>query len=244
VLPGAYNSSGQFVAATSVPGNPFNTAGIQPGDYMKVTDPATGQSVFTIYGDVGPSGQVGENSMAATSALGMNSSPINGGFNAVTDTQGLQYTIYPGSGLRDANGQPTKQSFQDIQRNGAWAEVTAEMKASGYQIKTGSINVFASPAFKPVAFANAMCLHVGDCPQKEGSDSVSVQGFPASRIGDACSCGARIVSGYDPVVVGGSPTSAPATAGSGDDSPTLFGGMTQQQLTQGLNPPKAPAGWK
>ena len=86
-----------------------------------------------------------------------------------------------------------------------------------------------------------MSMHVGNCPIDRGSDSVSIQGAPASRIGDACTCGHQVVSGFDPVLVGGNTTTKGSGPGS-DDSPTVFGGMTANQLGAGLNTPSF-GGW-
>lgn len=53
--------------------------------------------VYAIWGDAGPRGKLGEASIAAARALGINADPVRGGTGA-----GVTYVVFPGSGSRTA----------------------------------------------------------------------------------------------------------------------------------------------
>lgn len=218
VLPRTKNASGKWASPDRVAGNPFHDAGIQRGDYVKITNPQNGQSVYAIYGENGPSGEVGEISMAAARALGINDSPISGGFTTMTDSQYLNYEFFPGSGKRSENGSRIqKQTNDEIQQNGRVA-AGARSISGGYVIVSGKDSVLVGQRRMPAAFADPFCMHIGGCPLALGSDSVFIDNRPAVRVGDECTCGQKVVSGEDSVLVFGNPTSQGAQA----DPPTPF----------------------
>ena len=206
VLPRTKNAAGDWASPDRVPGNPFYDAGIQRGDYVKLTNPANGQSVYAIYGENGPSGEVGEISMAAARKLGINASPISGGFTEMTDSRYLQYEFYPGSGKRSPNGSRIqKQTSDEIQHAGRAADGAQSLRG-GFVIVAGSDTVFVGKQQRPAAFASPLSFHEGGCPLHTGSDSVFLQGRPLVRVGDACTCGQKVVSGEGTVLVFGNPT--------------------------------------
>ena len=53
-----------------------------------------GKTVYAIFADVGPSGKLGEASMALARQLGINDDPMNGGLQSA----GVTYTVLPGTG--------------------------------------------------------------------------------------------------------------------------------------------------
>ena len=192
---------------TTDPGSsPFAQAGIRPGDYIRLTTPQTGQSIFAIYGENGPTGKIGEVSIRAARELGIPSNPRTGGFQDMTDSRYLQVEVLPGSGKRDARGRIQKQTYDEVQKNGLDAE-GARMILGGYVIESGAKSVLIGKEMLPAAFADASCLHEGGCPLAQGSDSISILGKPATRVGDLCSCGQRVVSGEATVLFFGAPTS-------------------------------------
>ncbi len=67
--------------------------GIRLGDFAVVTNPKNGRFAYAIYADVGPSGKLGEGSIALASALGLPSNPRSG---SVED--GVSFLVFPGSG--------------------------------------------------------------------------------------------------------------------------------------------------
>ncbi len=188
-------------------GTPFYNAGIQRGDYVRITNPANGKTAYAIYGENGPSGQVGEISMAAARELGINPSPISGGFTNMTDSQYLNYEFFPGSGKRSENGSRIqKQTKEEITKNGRIAAGGRSI-SGGFVIASGNETVLVGPARMPAAFADPLCIHEGGCPLAFGSDSVFIAGRPTVRVGDACTCGFKVVSGDETVFVFGNSTS-------------------------------------
>ncbi|MFI5349876.1 MAG: glycoside hydrolase family 75 protein [Elusimicrobiota bacterium] len=73
-------------------------------DEAKIGDLAViryrGRSVLAVVGDRGPEGVIGEASIAAAESLGIDSDGATGG---VED--GVTYTVYPGTGLKNPRGQ-------------------------------------------------------------------------------------------------------------------------------------------
>ncbi|MEZ4297356.1 MAG: PAAR domain-containing protein [Polyangiaceae bacterium] len=239
VLPQTKNASGKWASAHNVKGNPFGDAGIKPGDYVKLTNPQNGKSVYAIWGENGPSGEVGEISMAAARELGLNPSPINGGFTTMTDSQYLDYEFFPGSGKRDGS-RIEAQTAEEIQTNGrnAWA---ARSVSGGFVILSGKDSVLVGVQQMPAAYADPFCVHVGGCPLLLGSDSVFIDNRPAVRVGDSCTCGQKVVSGEGTVLVYGNPTSegtqAPAV------SPFSLWGIRPDQGLSFLENPFEPPAW-
>lgn len=242
VLPQTKNSKGKWASPDRVPGNPFHDAGVKRGDYVKITNPANGKSVYAIYGENGPSGQVGEISMAAARALGINDSPISGGFTTMTDSQYLSYEFYPGSGKRSENGSRIqKQTAEEIQKNGRVAAANRS-PMGGFVIASGNDTVLVGPQRMPAAFADPLCVHEGNCPLALGSDSVFIAGRPAVRVGDACECGQKVVSGEASVLVFGNPTSEGAR-GQAATPFSLWGAAPAQPSLLGPEDPFAPPAW-
>jgi uncharacterized Zn-binding protein involved in type VI secretion len=234
VLPRTKNSSGNWASPDRVAGNPFYDAGIQRGDYVKITNPQNGQSVYAIYGENGPQNQVGEISMAAARALGIKDSPISGGFTNMTDSQYLNYEFFPGSGKRSENGSRIqKQTSEEIQKNGRIA-AGANSVAGGFVIASGKDTVLIGPQWLPAAFADPQCVHEGGCPLLLGSDTVFIDNRPAVRVGDSCTCGQKVVSGDDTVFAYGNPTSEGARASI--DSPFSLWGTTPPQPQSPFGP--------
>lgn len=206
VLPRAKGADGEWASPDRVDGNPFHDAGIQRGDYVKLTNPETGKSVYAIYGENGPQNQVGEISMAAARALGINPSPISGGFTEMTDARYLKYEFFPGSGKRSPNGSRIQtQTAEEIQKNGRIA-AGGQSIAGGFVIASGNETVLVGVGQKHAAFADPLCIHEGGCPLLTGSDTVFIQGRPAVRVGDACTCGQKVVTGEGTIFVYGNPT--------------------------------------
>jgi uncharacterized Zn-binding protein involved in type VI secretion len=228
VLPQTKNAKGNWASPDRVAGNPFHDAGIRRGDYVKITNPQNGQSVYAIYGENGPSGEVGEISMAAARALGINDSPISGGFTTMTDAQYLNYEFFPGSGKRSENGSRIqKQTAEEIQKNGRIA-AGGQSIAGGFVIASGNDTVLVGQRQMPAAFADPLCVHEGGCPLLLGSDTVFIDSRPAVRVGDACTCGQKVVSGEETVFVYGNPTSEGARAPAPDPF-SLWGQPAQPQ---------------
>lgn len=218
VLPRDKNAAGEWASPDNVSGNPFHDAGIKRGDYVKLTNPMNGKSVYAIYGENGPQNQVGEISMAAARALGIDPSPTKGGFTEMTDSRYLQYEFYPGSGKRSPKGSRIqKQTAEEIQRNGRIAAADRSV-SGGFVIASGNETVLVGVQQRQAAFADPRCVHEGGCPLHTGSDTVFIEGRPVVRVGDACSCGQHVVTGEGTVLVYGSPT----TMGSGPPAPAPF----------------------
>ena len=174
VLPRAKGSDGEWASPDRVDGNPFHDAGVQRGDYVKITNPQTGQTAYAIYGENGPSNQVGEISMAAARKLGINASPISGGFTEMTDARYLQYEFYPGSGKRSPNGSRIQtQTAAEIEKNGRIAAGSRSV-SGGFVIASGHDTVLIGWGQEPVAFADAVGIHEGGCHLLSGSDTVLV----------------------------------------------------------------------
>lgn len=227
VLPQTKNTSGKWASPDRVAGNPFHDAGVQRGDYVKITNPQSGKSVYAIYGENGPSGEVGEISMAAARALGIKDSPISGGFTNMTDSRYLNYEVFPGSGKRSENGSRIqKQTNEEIQKNGRIAAGSRSV-AGGYVIVSGKDTVLVGQRMMPAAYADPLCVHIGGCPLALGSDSVFIDKRPAVRVGDSCTCGQKVVSGETSVLVFGNPTSEGAQAE--PPAPFSLWGMGQTQ---------------
>lgn len=186
--------------------SPFAKAGIKPGDYVRLTNAENGKSIFAIYAENGPTKKIGEVSIRAAKDLGIPSSPVSGGYQSMTASRYLQVEVFPGSGKRDARGRIQKQTNDEIQKNGLDAE-GKRMILGGHVIESGAKSVLIGKSLLPAAFADASCLHEGGCPLAQGSDSISILGKPATRVGDRCTCGQRVVSGEPTVLFFGAPTS-------------------------------------
>jgi hypothetical protein len=186
----------------SGPGGPYE--GVQPGDYVTVTNPANGRSVSGIVADVGNYSQTGEMSTHMASDLGI--SPKNG--LDMTDQNALHWDWYPGSG--DHNGIKIKRQTNDEIAKNAKKVAEARSVKGGQVIIAGKSSVLISKQLMPAACVDPAVLHIGGCPMATGSDSVSVELCPATRVGDSCSCNKKVVSGDDTVQVGGACTSAKA----------------------------------
>lgn len=84
-----------------LPGN--HSAGAKLGDFAIVFNGRNGTIAKAIYADVGPSGEIGEGSIALAEQLGISSNPRRGGV-----AKDVMYVVFPGSG----NGKP--RSIEDI----------------------------------------------------------------------------------------------------------------------------------
>jgi Fungal chitosanase of glycosyl hydrolase group 75 len=78
--------------------------GVSLGDFCVVIRPRTGASAYAVYADVGPANKIGEASIALADALGIPSSPKDGGAG-----HGIFYLVFPGS----AQGWPLSQEEID-----------------------------------------------------------------------------------------------------------------------------------
>lgn len=199
-----------WASPDNVKGNPFHDAGIKRGDYVRVTNSETGKSIYAIYGENGPAKDVGEISMAAARGLGINDSPISGGFTETTGSKYLTYEFFPGSGKRSENGSRIQtQTAAEIEKNGRIAAGGRSM-VGGFVIASGNDTVLIGMERQPVAFADPICMHEGGCPLLLGSDTVFVADRPIVRVGDACTCGQKVVSGEPSILAFGNPTSTGA----------------------------------
>jgi hypothetical protein len=72
-------------------------AGARLGDFAVALVPKTGRHAFALFADIGPREKLGEGSIALARALGIPSSPREGGAEG-----GVVYLVFPGSG----NGRP------------------------------------------------------------------------------------------------------------------------------------------
>ena len=229
----------------NVPGNPFHDMGLKGGDCVRVTDPKTGKSVYGLYAENGPAGQVGENSVALNHALGegVNSDGSfaktqNTGF-PMTDDRYLQNEFYPGSAARTPSGSLQKMSFAEIQKHCAAAAANASPRG-GVPIVTGQKSVLVGVNMEPAANADPFTtMHLGDCPMLTGSDSVSIALRPSTRVGDDCNCGMNVVAGATNVWVYGAKTTASSTL---DPATTSLLDMPDwaKGATQPLGDPLAP----
>jgi hypothetical protein len=68
----------------------YASAGIHGGDLLAVI--YNGHVEYAVFGDEGPSGQIGEASYATANALGINPDPSSGGADS-----GVTYIVFPGS---------------------------------------------------------------------------------------------------------------------------------------------------
>jgi len=67
--------------------------GIRLGDFAVVSNHRNGRSVYAIYADVGPSGKLGEGSIALAKVLGLPANPRGG-----AAEEGISFLVFPGSG--------------------------------------------------------------------------------------------------------------------------------------------------
>jgi Fungal chitosanase of glycosyl hydrolase group 75 len=74
-----------------MPGNHSN--GAKLGDVALVLNTVSGDNCYAIYGDVGPSGKIGEISMRLATALKLNHNPKSGGI----VLHEIAYLVFPGS---------------------------------------------------------------------------------------------------------------------------------------------------
>src|SRR6185437_6711449 len=81
--------------------------GVKLGDFAVVMNSRSGRVAFAIVADIGPPAKLGEGSIALADAIGIASSPRDGGL-----TGGVVYAIFPGS------GRETPRSAADIDREG------------------------------------------------------------------------------------------------------------------------------
>jgi len=92
-----------------LPGNFINNlpkdVNLKFGDLVQVFNKNNGKFAFAIYAENGPSGKIGEISVALAKALGIPSSPKNGG----TSKLALDITIYTGTGKGQGDGASTSQ---------------------------------------------------------------------------------------------------------------------------------------
>jgi uncharacterized Zn-binding protein involved in type VI secretion len=196
---------------------PFAKHGVTGLDIAEITTP-TGGSSFAVLGDVGPFWNIGEISPKAAANMNINEAMKagkqgtwgpNNGFEMVGG-KGLQYDMFPGSGDRvraliaekKKLGKPL--TDEDIQRLGK--QIKAERAGGGgVPIVEGVDSVRVGKKQLPAANV-AKSAHLGGCPLAQGSETVSIEGKPFSRIGDKCTCGMAVVSGEATVVVGGAPS--------------------------------------
>jgi len=84
--------------------------GVEIGDLALVANTRNGKRAYAIFADVGPSGKIGEGSIALAKALGINANPRRGGV-----ASGISYLVFPESGL----GQGTLRTRGEINTSGA-----------------------------------------------------------------------------------------------------------------------------
>jgi hypothetical protein len=84
--------------------------GIRLGDFAVVSNQSNGRLAYAIYADVGPSGKLGEGSMALAKALGLSSNPRGGGAE-----DGVMFLVFPGSG----RGSGKLRTLKEINRTAA-----------------------------------------------------------------------------------------------------------------------------
>ncbi len=93
------SSPRRYVDSTTIPyialpGDLIKAKYAYVGDFAIVYNTTNQKQTPAIVGDVGPSGKIGEGSIALATALGVNSSPHNGGTSG-----GLFYIVFPASRL-------------------------------------------------------------------------------------------------------------------------------------------------
>lgn len=117
------NKNGEFIPGSG----PMGSNQVRPGDFVRVT--LGDKTVYAIFVDGGPRGEVGEASMAVATALGLSDNPRSGG----TEEQKVKYEILPGSGPAQAGSAPgyfkeaiAATTYEQIQRDGAAAFKAAE----------------------------------------------------------------------------------------------------------------------
>jgi hypothetical protein len=86
--------------------------GLRLGD-LGVIVYKNGKVLPAIYGDRGPSKQLGEGSMMLAKAMGMSNSPTSGGINAAEVPPGVVHIVFPGT--TDVVGVNTQRSAADIE---------------------------------------------------------------------------------------------------------------------------------
>lgn len=191
--------------------NAFEQMGLKPGDLVAVTNPKTGQTVYGIAAERGPGAEVGENSNKLLSMLGMNPRNGNGGFTTMTDKDYLEYKFFPGSGETSPGGTIIRETTaEEIQRKGA--AVAKARALGGFVISQGVDSIRIGPALSAAAFADPSCTHLGGGSLLYGSNTVSFENKPASRIGDECTLGMKVVSGDLGVLIFGESVTASDTA--------------------------------
>jgi hypothetical protein len=79
--------------------------GVALGDLAMVTNLKNGRSAFAIFADVGPTGKIGEGSVALARALGLDDNPRSGG----TGAPSIAYLVFPRSGLGPGRLRTAKQ---------------------------------------------------------------------------------------------------------------------------------------
>ncbi len=84
--------------------------GVRLGDLAVVSNQNNGRLAYAIFADVGPSGKLGEGSMALAKALVLPSSPRNGGAE-----DGIRFLVFPGSG----RGPGKHRTLKEINRSAA-----------------------------------------------------------------------------------------------------------------------------
>ena len=82
-----------------LPSEVMGQLGAELGDFAVVINSQNGQLAEAIFADQGPSGKIGEGSIALAAALGIPSSPQEGGVD-----QGIVYVVFPGSGNEQPRG--------------------------------------------------------------------------------------------------------------------------------------------
>jgi len=92
-----------------LPGLVRDKGGARLGDFATVRNRKNGRVAHAIYADGGPSGKIGEGSIALAKALGIPSSPKTGGM----DAKDVAYVVFAGSG----NGRPRPKEAIDRRGN-------------------------------------------------------------------------------------------------------------------------------
>lgn len=76
-----------------LPPDILRATGMRLGDLASVVNRKNEKIVHAVFGDIGPSGQIGEGSIALAAGLGLPSSPLHGG----TADRDIVMLLYPGS---------------------------------------------------------------------------------------------------------------------------------------------------
>jgi Fungal chitosanase of glycosyl hydrolase group 75 len=92
------DESGRFVDATQIPFFVLpslveKSGEVHLGDFGMIINLANGRTSAAIFADQGPTGKLGEGSVALAQALGVNANARSGGTN-----EGIVYVVFPGSG--------------------------------------------------------------------------------------------------------------------------------------------------